>query len=109
VKLLPGSFSNRTYLIEAHLPDGGTLQCFVRRYQIFGKSDCGEKAWRELKAFELIHEHGIPGIVTHFVPGTLRLDAPAEPLPWARSLTAMLKKIYAIRLDKACRGFLELM
>ena len=49
----------------------------------------------------------VPSIVTRFVPGTLRLDTPADPLPWARSLAAMmLKKIHAIRLDEACRNFL---
>jgi aminoglycoside phosphotransferase (APT) family kinase protein len=123
VELLPGSFSNHTHLVEAHLPDGGTLQCVVRRYQLFGNYDRGEKARREFKAFELIHAHGIPGpealllddsgeilgvpgIVTRFVPGALRLDAPDKPLPWARSLAVMLAKIHAIPLDEHARSFL---
>lgn len=123
VQLLPGSFSNHTHLVEASLPDGEPLKLVVRRYQVFGNYERGEKARREFKAFELIRDHGIPGpdpllmddtgeilgvpgIVTRFVPGALRLDAPAEPLPWARSLAELLAKIHAIQLDEAARSFL---
>jgi len=123
VELLPGSFSNHTHLVEAQLPGGGTLRFVVRRYQIFGNYERGEKARREFKAFELIHEHGIPGpepllldatgeilgvpgIVTGWVPGVLQLDTPAEPLAWAHKLAAMLAKMHAIRLDEAARSFL---
>jgi len=123
VELLAGSFSNHTHLVEASLPDGGTLRLVVRRYQEYGDYDRGEKARREFKAFELIRACGIPGpealllddtgeilgvpgIVTRFVPGALRLDAPDEPLPWARSLAVMLAKIHAIPLDEHARSFL---
>jgi aminoglycoside phosphotransferase (APT) family kinase protein len=40
------------------------------------------------------------------VPGALRLEAPAESLPWARKLAWMLAKIHAIPLDEADRRFL---
>jgi aminoglycoside phosphotransferase (APT) family kinase protein len=123
VELLPGSFSNHTHLLEAHLPDGGLLKCVVRRYQVFGDYDRGEKARREFKAFELMNRSGIPspeplfldetgellgvpGIVTSFVPGKLVLDAPSEPLIWARKLAVMLAKIHAIPLDEVSRSFL---
>ncbi len=49
---------------------------------------------------------GVPGIVTRFVEGALVLEAPPEPLPWARKLAVMLAKIHAIPLDDACRSFL---
>jgi len=123
VELLAGSFSNHTHLVEASLSDGETLTLVVRRYQVYANYDRGEKARREFKAFELIHEHGIPGpeplllddtgdllgvpgIVTRCVPGALLLDAPAEPLAWARRLAVMLAKIHAIPLDEAARSFL---
>jgi len=123
MELLAGSFSNHTHLVEASLPDGEPLKLVVRRYQAYGNYDRGEKARREFKAFELIHEHGIPGpeplwlddtgellgvpgIVTRCVPGALQLDAPAEPMAWARKLAAMLARIHAIPLDEQARGFL---
>ena len=43
VELLPGSFSNHTHVVEASLPNGGLLKCAVRRYQIFGDYDRGER------------------------------------------------------------------
>jgi len=123
VGLLAGSFSNHTHLVEASLPGGEPLNLVVRRYQEYGGYDRGEKARREFKAFELIHAHGIPGpealllddtgeilgvpgIVTRLVPGALRLDAPDEPLAWARSLAVMLAKIHGIPLDEQARSFL---
>ena len=123
VELLAGSFSNHTHLVEASLPDGEQLKLVVRHYQEYGDYDRGEKARREFKAFELIHDNGIPGpealllddtgellgvpgIVTRCVPGALRLEAPDEPLPWAHKLAVMLAKIHAIPLDEAARSFL---
>ncbi len=123
VELLPGSYSNHTHLVEASLPDGKPLNLVVRRYQVYGNYDRGEKARREFKAFELIHNHGIPGpealllddsgkilgvpgIVTRCVPGAPRLEAPAESLPWARKLAVMLARIHAIPLDEDAGSFL---
>jgi len=123
VELLPGSFSNHTHRVEACLPGGEALKCAVRRYQIFGDYDRGQKARREFKAFELMNRSGIPspeplllddtgeilgvpGIVTRFVEGKLLLDAPEEPLEWARKLAVMLARIHGIPLDEAARGFL---
>ena len=123
VELLPGSFSNHTHLVEARLPCGETLKCAVRRYQVYGNYDRGEKARREFKAFELMNRSGIPspealllddtgdllgvpGIVTRFVEGALVLDGPAEPLAWACKLAVMLAKIHAIPLDEQARSFL---
>jgi aminoglycoside phosphotransferase (APT) family kinase protein len=123
VELLPGSFSNHTHVVEASLPNGELLICVVRRYQIFGDYDRGEKARREFKAFELMNRSGIPspeplllddtgkllgvpGIVTRLVEGELLLEAPADPLPWARKLAVMLARIHAIPCDEEAFGFL---
>jgi aminoglycoside phosphotransferase (APT) family kinase protein len=123
IELMPGSFSNHTHLLEAVLPSGRHLKCAVRRYQVFGDYDRGEKARREYKAFELMNRRGIPspeplflddtgellgvpGIVTRFVEGQLLLDAPPEPLEWAGKLARMLARIHAIPLDDESRGFL---
>jgi len=123
VSLLPGSFSNHTHVVEAGLPGDGKLKCVVRRYQVFGDYDRGEKARREFKAFELMNRCGIPspqplllddtgallgvpGIVTRFVPGTLLLTRPPDPLAWAGKLAVMLARIHAIPLDEGSRGFL---
>jgi aminoglycoside phosphotransferase (APT) family kinase protein len=123
VSLLPGSFSNHTHVVEACLPGGGVLKCVVRRYQVFGGYDRGEKARREFKAFKLINRSGIPspqplllddtgallgvpGIVTRFVPGALVLTPPPDPLEWARKLATMLARIHTILLDEESRSFL---
>ena len=123
VSLLPGSFSNHTHVVKACLPGGGKLKCVVRRYQVFGDYDRGEKARREFMAFELMNRCGIPspqplllddtgrllgvpGIVTRFVPGALLLTAPPDPLDWARKLAVMLARIHAIPLDEDSRSFL---
>jgi aminoglycoside phosphotransferase (APT) family kinase protein len=123
VELLPGSFSNHTHLVEARLPDGETLKCVVRRYQIYGDYDRGEKARREFKTFELMNRSGIPspeplilddtgallgvpGIVTRFVAGELMLTALPDPLEWARKLAVMLARIHIIQLDDESHCFL---
>jgi len=125
VELLPGSFSNHTHLVEACLPGGEMLKCVVRRYQVYGNYDRGEKARREFKAFELMAHNGIPapeplllddtglllgvpGIVTRYVPGVLMLSTPPDPLDWARKLAVMLARIQRIPLDKnACKHLLD--
>jgi aminoglycoside phosphotransferase (APT) family kinase protein len=123
VDLLPGSFSNHTHVVEACLPDGHTLKCVVRRYQIYGNYDRGEKAQREYKAFELINRSGIPspeplllddtgeilgvpGIVECFVEGRLMLEIPDDPFEWARKTAILLKRIHSISLTEADRSFL---
>ena len=70
VELLPGSFSNHTHLVEARLPNGGTLKCVVRRYQVYGDYDRGKKARREFKAFELMNRSGIPSPEPLFLDNT---------------------------------------
>ena len=125
VELLPGSFSNHTHLVEARLPGGEILKCVVRRYQVFGDYDRGEKARREFKAFEWMAHNGIPapeplllddtgvllgvpGIVTRYVKGVLMLSTPPDPLDWARKLAVMLARIQRIPLDKnACKHLLD--
>ena len=44
---LPGSYSNYTHLVDARSPDGSDLRLVVRRYQVFGSYDRGEKARRQ--------------------------------------------------------------
>ena len=54
VELLLGSFSNHTHFVEACLPDWDILKCVVRRYQVFGDYDRGEKARRERICFRVL-------------------------------------------------------
>jgi len=121
--LLPGSFSNSTHIVEARLVNGSDLKFVVRRYAVFGDYDRGEKARREFKTFEYLHQYGIPapeplylddtgtllgtpGIVTRFVPGRLILSAPADPLDWARELAVTLAKIHSIPCGAKVQSFL---
>ena len=123
VELLPGSFSNYTHVVEACLPGGESLKCVVRRYQVYGSYDRGEKAQREYKAFELMNRRGIPspepllldetgailgvpGIVERFVEGRLMLERPDDPIGWADKLAVMLARIHAIPLDEEAKSFL---
>lgn len=123
ISLLPGSFSNHTHCVEARLPDGKTLKYAVRRYQVFGDYDRGEKARREFKTLELINRFaipspeplylddtgallGVPGIVTRFMPGNLILESPSDPLAWARKLALLLRRIHAVPLESIPHDFL---
>ncbi|MGD8998201.1 MAG: phosphotransferase, partial [Anaerolineae bacterium] len=122
VEALPGSYSNFTHVVDARAADGSALRIVVRRYQVFGSYDRGEKARREFKAFELARQHGIPaprplyldeegallgapGIVTDYVLGS-QIASPDDPVGWARALAAMLARIHAVPCDAATREFL---
>jgi aminoglycoside phosphotransferase (APT) family kinase protein len=122
IEPLPGSYSNFTHLIDARRADGSDLRLVVRRYQVFGSYDRGEKARREFKAFELVYQHGIPapqplyldeqgailgipGIVTRYVTGT-QIESPSDPIGWARALAAMLARIHAIPCDATTQNYL---
>ncbi|MGZ6347163.1 MAG: phosphotransferase family protein, partial [Anaerolineales bacterium] len=121
--LLSGSFSNSTHIVEACLANGGELKVVVRRSAVFGEYDCGVKARREYKTMEYLHQYGIPapeplylddtgsllgtpGIVTRFVPGSLVLTAPQDPLDWTRKLAVTLAKIHSIPCAKDAQSFL---
>jgi len=121
--LLPGSFSNSTHIVEARLADGSDFKFVVRRYAVFGDYARGEKARREFKTFEVLHQYGIPapeplylddtgtllgtpGIVTRYVPGRLMLSAPANSLDWVRKLAVTLAKIHAIPCSADTQDFL---
>ena len=121
--LLPGSFSNSTYIVKARLANGSDFKFVVRRYAVFGDYDRGEKARREFKTFEYLHQYGIPapeplhlddkgtllgtpGIVTRFVPGRLMMSTPANPLDWARKLAVTLAKIHSIPCGADAQSFL---
>ena len=99
------------------------MKYVVRRYQVFGNYDRGEKARREYKAFELMNHQGIPsseplllddtgtilgvpGIVERFVEGRLMLETPEDPIGWARKAAAMLARIHSIPLIEGSRAFL---
>jgi aminoglycoside phosphotransferase (APT) family kinase protein len=122
IEPLPGSYSNYTHLVDARSADGSELRLVVRRYQILGSYDRGEKARREFKTFELLQWHGIPcppplyldpqgallgipGIVTGYVAGT-QIQSPPDPVGWARALAAMLARIHAVPCDAATQSFL---
>ncbi len=122
IEPLPGSYSNYTHLVVARSVEGSEFRIVVRRYQVFGSYDRGEKARREFKTFELVQRWGIPaptplyldvdgavlgipGIVTTYLPGT-QIENPSDPLKWARALAAMLAKIHAIPCDQAAQDFL---
>ena len=108
-----GSFSNYTHILTSRLQNGSLYRIVVRRYKLFGNYDRGEKARREFKTFELLNRYGIPapaalyldetgevleipGIITRFVEGSLLLDAPSDPVVWARKLAGTLANIHAI-------------
>ncbi|MBC7879180.1 MAG: phosphotransferase [Anaerolineales bacterium] len=118
-----GSFSNYTHIVSAKLKDGSPYQIVVRRYKVFGDYDRAEKARREFKTFQLLNQHqvpapevlyldetggvlGIPGIVTRFVEGKLIMDAPSNPLDWARKLAKTLAKIHSIPCKEEEQKFL---
>jgi aminoglycoside phosphotransferase (APT) family kinase protein len=122
VEPLPGSYSNFTHLVDARRADGSDLRLVVRRYQVFGSYDRGEKARREFKTFELLRQHGIPapeplyldehgailgipGIVTRYVAGA-QIESPADPVGWARALAAMLVRIHAVPCDATTQDYL---
>jgi aminoglycoside phosphotransferase (APT) family kinase protein len=122
VATLPGSYSNFTYLVDAHAADSSRFRVVVRRYEVFGSYDRGEKARREFKTFELLQRHGIPaprplyldaqgamlgipGIVTSYVPGS-QVESPVDPVGWARALAAALARVHAVPCDEAAREFL---
>jgi aminoglycoside phosphotransferase (APT) family kinase protein len=119
----PGSFSNHTHILEYRSKEGGVHKLVVRRYKVFGDYDRGEKAGREFKTFELLNRHrvpapeallldetgdilGMPGIVTRFVEGSLMLDAPPNPVDWARKLAKTLAQIHSIPIGDEERNFL---
>lgn len=121
--LLPGSFSNSSHIVEARSRDGSELKVVIRRYAVYGNYDRGEKARREYGVFEYLHHSrvpgaeplylddtgallGTPGIVTRFVSGSLRLEAPADPLNWARELALILAKIHSVVCDEPIRAVL---
>ncbi len=118
-----GSFSNFTHIVEARSEDRNPLQVVVRRYKVFGDYDRGEKARREFKTFELLNQYkvpapealyldmkgevlGIPGIVTGFVPGSLMMDTPPDPMDWARKLARTLAHIHSIPCGEEVQEFL---
>jgi aminoglycoside phosphotransferase (APT) family kinase protein len=122
IEALPGSYSNFTHVVDARSADGSVIRVVVRRYQVFGTYDRGEKAYREFKTFELLRRHGIPaprplyldqqgtvlgipGIVTSYVSGT-QIVSPPDPVAWTRALAAMLARIHAVPCDTAAREFL---
>jgi aminoglycoside phosphotransferase (APT) family kinase protein len=122
IDLAPGSYSNFTHIVTARVPNGEEFRIVVRRYQVFGHYDRGQKARREFAALECAYQNGIPapqplylddtgdllgipGIVTPCVPGA-QIESPADPIAWARALAEMLARIHAIPLDIAPRSLL---
>src|SRR5688500_3507763 len=112
-----GSFSNYTHVLTARRTDGSPCRVVVRRYKIFGNYERGEKARREFRTFEVLNRHkvpapepllldvsgdtlGLPGIVVSFVEGSLMLEAPSDPLDWARKLAGTLAKIHSIPCEE---------
>lgn len=119
---LPGAYSNYTHLVTARSARAQSSRFVVRRYAVFGDYDRGEKARREYKTLQLLQREGIPaprplylddsgsvlgvpGIVTDYVPGA-QVDAPADPLSWARSLARLLARIHAVPCEAAAQAFL---
>lgn len=123
IRVADGSFSNYTHIVNARLKDGNLYKVVVRRYKIFGDYDRGEKARREFRTFELLNQHNIPapealyldetgdvleipGIVTRFVEGSLLLEAPPDPMDWARKLARTLAKVHSIPIGDDEKKFL---
>jgi aminoglycoside phosphotransferase (APT) family kinase protein len=122
IHLAPGSYSNYTHILTARDVDNTKFSLVVRRYRVFGHYDRGQKARREYTALQFARCNGIPapqplyldetgdvlgipGIVTRFVPGG-QVEAPAEPIGWARSLAETLARIHTVPCDPGARVFL---
>ena len=114
--LLAGSFSNETSRIFFKTAVGDESSLVVRRYSVFGEYDCGEKARREFKAFQLLDQHnipvpkpllldttgellGTPGIVTSFVSGR-QIIMPANTDNWVGELARTLAHIHTIPITE---------
>ena len=112
IRLLPGSFSNSTHLVETLDAHCARFPFVIRRYAHFGSYDRGEKARREYSTLALLQAHGVPaplplylddtgvmlgmpGIIVSFVPGKQAVDL-VDPLRWARTLATTLARIHAI-------------
>ena len=122
IRLAEGSYSNFTHLVTARNGDGVEFRLVVRRYQVFGNYDRGQKARREFAALQFACQNGIPapqplylddigdllgipGIVTRYVSGA-QVDTPADPLALAQALAETLAQIHAVSLDLAPRDLL---
>ncbi len=118
IHLLPGSYSNWTYLIEADDDAGTRTRLVFRRYAPSG-GGCAAKARREYSVLDWLHGYGLPvpqplyldtdgalmgspGIVTGYVPGQ-QIMSPPNPSRWARALAAMLARIHSIPCDEAAQ------
>ena len=112
IRLLPGSFSNSTHLVETLDAHHARFPIVIRRYAQFGSYDRSEKARREYSTLALLQAHsipatqplylddtgailGMPGIIVSFVPGKQAVNL-VDPLRWARTLATTLAHIHAI-------------
>jgi aminoglycoside phosphotransferase (APT) family kinase protein len=121
---LSGSYSNHTHLVKIEFADKAPQQIVLRRYnETVGGYE--EKAKREYKALELIHQHavfapkplyidengqllGSSGIVTEFVTGK-QIEPPTDASKWgqkAKETATMLAQIHAIPYDDAIKPYL---
>jgi aminoglycoside phosphotransferase (APT) family kinase protein len=122
IALTPGSYSNFTHFVTASDAQGNEFCIVVRRYQVFGNYDRGEKARREFTALQYACQNGIPapqpiyldetgdllgipGIVTRYVSGE-QVQSPSDPLAWARMMAQTLAKIHVTPCDPATRAIL---
>lgn len=123
IRLLPGSFSKSTYLVETFDAKHTPFPFVIRRYAQFGSYDRGEKARREYSTLALLETHGIPalqplylddtgvilgmpGIVVSFVPGKQVVNL-VDPLRWARTLATTLAHIHAISCQPPAEFLLD--
>ncbi len=118
VRVMEGSFSNFTHLVELALPDGETQLVVLRRYNP-ANGDMALKANIEFHTLAWLHGSdipvaapirldpdgrwlGLPGFAMHFVPGRQQMwpdSPPAHPLRFASRAGAMLARIHAVPCD----------
>lgn len=122
IELASGSYSNYTHIVTASDTKGSEFRIVVRRYQVFGHYDRGEKARREFTVLQLACQNdvpvpqplyldetgdllGIPGIVTDYVSG-VQVHSPVDSISWAWELANTLAKIHMVSCDQSTRSIL---
>ena len=114
-RIMKGSFSNFTHLVEATTASGQLVRMVVRRYSDIYR-DPSQKARVEYNALRLLNANGMPvpaplyldeegtvmgapGIVTSFLKGS-HVVSPLSQKSWAAGLAKALASIHSI----SCEG-----
>lgn len=118
MRVMEGSFSNFTHLVEVEAPGAGAQQIVLRRYNpdnghmaLKAAVEYNTLAWlygSGIPVAQPLHLDadgallGLPGFAMRFVPGRLVLwpdNPPHDPLSFARKAAVMLARIHALPCD----------